>query len=117
MTLGAGDLTLSSGDLTVNGLSTFDQTDAVSAIFQRSGGSDANTVVQFAQSSRDWYIGAGLGGGFAIKLNSADLSTGNSIYWDTNGSTILGATSTSNNAQFYATKTYSNASGTDIGVY
>jgi len=36
---------------------------------------------------------------------------------DTSGNLILGATSTSNNAQFYATKTYSAASGTDIGAY
>ena len=97
----ASDLTLSSGDLTVNGLSTFDRTDAVSAVFQRSGGTDANTALQIAQSSRDWYIGASSAGGFALKLNSADLSSGNTIYWDTNGNTILGATSTSNNAQLY----------------
>jgi hypothetical protein len=51
-----------------------------------------------------------------ISNNGASL-TGSVAEFDINGNFLLGATATSSNAQFYATKTYSAASGTDASAF
>jgi len=51
-----------------------------------------------------------------LDLRGDSGATGGARLLDT-GSFLLGTTATSSNAQFYATKTYSNASGTDYGSY
>jgi hypothetical protein len=110
MTLGAGDLTLSSGDLTVNGTDLLVQNASNPKLFVLETGA-GGVVVQGTGSGGRVYSNTGQ----KLLLGANGQNAHATI--DTSGNFLLGATSTANNAVFYSTKTFSNASGTDIAAY
>jgi hypothetical protein len=105
------DLTLSAGDLGVGVAPTLGKVHVQQDADTSTGGL---TLVDTAVGTtlRAWSAGGNL-----AQISAQAAGTGTLALNSGGGSVVLGATSTSNNAQFYATKTYSNAGGTDIGAF
>jgi hypothetical protein len=73
-----------------------------------------------AQTDTNNRLAFGIGDGSYSWIQSQNVSSNTSLSISLNpigGSVIIGATATSNNAQLYATKTYSAASGTDASAF
>jgi len=70
-----------------------DSTGATSTVFSRNGGTNANTNVQFKNSTTSFYLGTNTSGNFAIKYNDADLATSPNMVIDSSGNVLVGATS------------------------
>lgn len=107
LTVPTGDLTLSAGDLTV--ASTYKLESGSNYFMPVSAG--GGLQIYQASTSADMLIASGR------NIIFSDQSFSEFSRFDSSGNLLLGSTSTSNNAQFYAKKTYSNASGTDVQGY
>jgi hypothetical protein len=73
-----------------------DSTGATSTVFSRNGGTNANTNVQFKNSTTSFYLGTNSSGNFAIKYNDPDLATSPNIVIDSSGNVLVGTTTSFN---------------------
>jgi hypothetical protein len=107
-----------------------DSTGATSTIFSRNGGTNANTNVQFKNSTTSFYLGTNTSGNFAIKYNDADLATSPNMVIDSSGNVLVGTTSqittggfnpklsitNAGNAAFFTTSTNASVMGIQINT-
>ncbi len=89
-----------------------DSTGATSTIFSRNGGTNANTNVQFKNSTTSFYLGTNTSGNFAIKYNDPDLATSPNMVIDSSGNLLVGTTTNTGNARAQ----FAFSSGNGIGI-